>query len=48
MSTRNTLLWCATLLALAWLAHRASVEIVITHRLDLTPTINAVKPPTRR
>jgi hypothetical protein len=40
----TAMIWCATLLALAWLAHRASVEITITHRLDLTPILRYAPP----
>jgi len=40
----TALIWCATLLALAWLAHRATLDITITHRLDLTPILRYAPP----
>lgn len=41
MRPLTALIWCVTVLVVAWLAHRGRVEITITHRLDLSPLVRA-------
>jgi hypothetical protein len=43
MKLVQTILWCLTLLVLAWLAHRATIELVVVHRIDFGPTVDAIK-----
>lgn len=39
----QTFLWCLTLLVLAWLAHQSTIELVVVHRIDFGPTVEAIK-----
>ena len=43
MKLIQTILWCLTLFVLAWLVHRATIELVVVHRIDFGPTVDAIK-----
>jgi hypothetical protein len=43
MKLIQTILWCLTLFVLAWLVHQATIELVVVHRIDFGPTVDAIK-----